>query len=194
MNLPQDITQLLEAHADGDENALHTLLPLVYDELRRIAHNRLYGERHDHTLNTTALVHEAYLKLADLNRLSWQNRAHFYAIASQCMRNVLVDYAVKRNAQKRGGGQEMQSLEGIEVGEDSSVEELLTINEALKRLEALDPRQARIVECRFFGGMSIEDTAQALGISHATVSRDWTIARAWLSRELDPETGSSNGA
>ena len=180
----QDITQLLEAHAVGDRKALDILLPIVYDELRRIASGRLKGERDDHTLNTTALVHEAYMKLANLNRMSWQNRAHFFAIASQCMRNVLVDYAVRKKAMKRGAGHKAMSLDQIEVSETSSVEELLVINDALQQLEKLDPRQARIVECRFFGGMSIDETAHALDISAATVSRDWTMARAWLSREL----------
>lgn len=193
MNASSDITQLLEAHAEGDVDALHVLLPVVYDELRQIAHGRLYGERLDHTLNTTALVHEAYLKLAGLDRMSWQNRAHFYAIASQCMRNVLVDYAVRRKAQKRGGGQHVQSLDDVEVGQEASVEDLLSINEALKRLEVIDERQTRIVECRFFGGMSIEETAHALDISPATVSRDWTFARAWLARELGEVQDAASG-
>lgn len=179
-----DITRLLEAHADGDRQALDELLPLVYGELQRIAHRRLGGERRGHTLNTTALVHEAYLKLVQLDRMNWQNRAHFFAIAAQVMRNVLVDYAVRQKAQKRGGGRERVSLDEIEIGTAPRIDELLALQQALERLGALDERQARVVECRVFGGMSIDETAHALGISAATVSRDWTVARAWLAREL----------
>lgn len=180
-----DITHLLEAYAGGDQEALNELMPLIYNELRRIAHGRLRGERADHTLNTTALVHEAYLKLADVHRMNWQNRSHFFAIASQAMRNVLVNYARQRKAQKRGGGRRPVPLDEEHLGAGSRVEDLLTLDEALRRLETLDARQARVVECRFFGNMSIDETAHALGISPATVSRDWSLARAWLSRILD---------
>lgn len=181
----EKITRLLEAHADGDREALNALLPLVYDELRRIAHGRLRGERRDHTLSTTGLVHEAYLGLVRLDRMSWQNRSHFFAIASQAMRNVLVNYAVQRNAQKRGGDRQRLALDDVKLGTETRVEELLALDEALRRLEALDPRQARVVECRFFGGLSIEETAHALGVSPATVNRDWAMAKAWLSSMLD---------
>lgn len=178
------ITQLLEAHAGGDREALNRLFPLVYDEMRRIAHGRLRSERSDHTLNTTALVHEAYLKLVGLERMNWQNRAHFFAIASQAMRNVLVSYAVRRKADKRGGGQQRVTLDEERLVAEHRLDDLLHLNQALEQLEALDERQARVVECRFFGGLSIDETAHALGISPATVSRDWTMARAWLTRIL----------
>lgn len=184
MSTPVPITQLLQAHAEGDRAALDALLPLVYDELRRLAHGRLRGERAGHTLSTTALVHEAYLKLAGLNRMDWQGRAHFFAVASQAMRNVLVDYALHRKAQKRGGGRHRVSLEDIDLGAEADVEALLVLDDALRRLEARDARQAQVVACRFFGGMSIDETAHALGISAATVSRDWTMARAWLATVL----------
>lgn len=184
MGSQEEITKLLESYAEGDRAALDELLPLVYDELRRIAHGRLRGERADHTLNTTALVHEAYLKLVQLDRISWQNRAHFFAIASQAMRNILVDYAVKRKAQKRGGGRPKVSLDEVEVRTEARLDELLALHQALKQLETIDARQARIVEYRFFGGLSIDETAEVLGISPATVSRDWAMARAWMNRTL----------
>lgn len=184
MNPHHDITRLLDAHSNGDEQALNRLMPVLYDELYRIAHGRLKGERPDHTLNTTALVHETYLKLSSFNRIDWQNRDHFFAIASQCMRNILVDYANRRKAKKRGAGAAVVSLDEQQIGTEIPIDELLTIHDALSRLEELDERLARVVECRFFGGMSIEETANALRVSPATVSRDWTMARAWLSREL----------
>jgi RNA polymerase sigma factor (TIGR02999 family) len=161
------------------------LLPLVYGELKRIAARQLRRERSDHTLSTTALVHEAWLELSNLDRIKWQNRNHYLAVASQAMRRVLIDHAVAKRAQKRGSGQP------VEVLEDSSLllvegraEELLDLDHALERLATVDERQVRIVECRFFGGMSIEETAEALEISPATVKREWTVARAWLNREL----------
>ena len=158
--------------------------PVVYEELRRIAHRELRHERTDHTLGTTALVHEAYLKLARLDRIRWQSRAHFLAVAAQAMRRVLVDYAVARRAQKRGGGHAPESLDDAVAMAEARGDELLALDDALRQLQALDERHARIVECRFFGGMSIEETAEALGVSPATVKREWTLARAWLNREL----------
>ena len=162
------------------------LFPLVYNELRRMAARRLRGERDGHTLSTTALVHEAWLELTKLNRIQWQNRAHFLAVAAQAMRRILIDYAVARRRQKRGGGQPIESLDqadALAVAYSRS-DELVALDEALDRLQAMNPRQARIVECRFFGGMSVEETADALAVSPATVKREWAAARAWLNREL----------
>ena len=164
--------------------ALDDMVPLVYAELRQIAHRQLYSERPDHTLNTTALVHEAYLKLSGLDRMQWKSRAHFFAIAAQAMRYILVNYAVRRTAAKRGGNQVVLPLDEAGQIAADSVEDLLALHEALKRLEALGERPCRVVECRFFGGMTVEETAEALDISPATVKRDWQAARAWLNREL----------
>lgn len=161
------------------------LLPLVYAELKRIAARELRGEREGHTLCTTALVHEAWVELSKLQRIQWQNRSHYLALASQAMRRVLIDYAVARRAQKRGGGKEVEPLaEDAMVMVEARAEELLDLDGALERLAVLDSRQARIVECRFYGGMSIEETAEALEVSAATIKREWTLARAWLNREL----------
>jgi RNA polymerase sigma factor (TIGR02999 family) len=163
------------------------LLPLVYGELKRIAARQLRRERADHTLSTTALVHEAWLELSRLDRIKWQNRNHYLAIAAQAMRRVLVDHAVARCAQKRGGGQAVETLdEDAVLLVDGRAEELIDLDHALERLAAIDQRQQRIVECRFFGGMSIEETAEALDLSAATVKREWALARAWLNRELSP--------
>lgn len=161
------------------------LLPLVYSELKRIAARELRGERAGHTLSATALVHEAWVELAKLDRIRWQNRSHYLALAAQAMRRVLVDHAVARRALKRGGGQPVESL-----GDDAMVvvreraAELLDLDAALERLATLDPAQSQVVECRFYGGMTIEETAEALGTSPATVKRQWAMARAWLNREL----------
>ena len=179
-----DITKYLLAHGAGDATALDQLLPHVYDELRRIARARLRRERPDHTLAPTDLVHEAFLKLVPLDRVNWQNRAHFFAIASRAMRNVLVDHAARRSATKRGGGHQALTLDDASGATQTSLEDLIALSDALERLERLDSRQARVVECRFFGGLSLDETAEALSISPATVSRDWTFARAWLHREL----------
>jgi RNA polymerase sigma-70 factor (ECF subfamily) len=164
------------------------LFSLVYAELRKIAARQLRGERTGHTLCTTALVNEAWVELSKLNRLRWQNRAHFLALASQAMRRVLIDYAVARSAQKRGGGQPIEHLDGDAlVFVQERAEEFVRLDEAVRRLAELNERQARVVECRFYGGMSIEETADALGSSPATIKRDWSIARAWLNRELASE-------
>lgn len=181
---PTEITTLLHSHAAGDATALDKLLPRVYDELRQIARGRLRHERDGHTLAPTDLVHEAFLKLVPLERVDWQNRAHFFAIASRAMRHVLVDHAVKRAAAKRGGGLDALTLDEANGHAELPLDDLIAIGDALARLERLDPRQARVVECRFFGGLSLDETAEALRISPATVSRDWSFARAWLHREL----------
>ncbi len=164
------------------------LFTLVYAELRRIAGRQLRSERAGHTLCTTALVNEAWVELTKLDRIRWQNRAHFLALAAQAMRRVLIDYAMARRAQKRGGGRALESLEddALVVVQDRA-DEFIELDEALQRLMSLNERHARIVECRFYGGMSVEETADALGVSPATVKRDWTLARAWLNRELANE-------
>jgi RNA polymerase sigma-70 factor, ECF subfamily len=161
------------------------LFTLVYAELRRIAGRQLRGERASHTLCTTALVHEAWFELAKLERIRWQSRTHFLALAAQAMRRVLIDYAVARRSQKRGGGHAPQTLEDDAlIAVTERPEELIALDEALQRLESINERHARIVECRFFGGMSVEETAEVLNTSPATVKRDWIVARAWLNREL----------
>lgn len=159
---------------------------LVYRELHQLAARKLRSERDGHTLSTTALVHEAWLELNKLNRIQWQNRAHFLAIAAQAMRRILIDYAVARRREKRGGGQIVLSLDDADALSIAyeRADELVELDEALARLQAISERQARVVECRFYGGMSVEETADALSISPATVKREWTIARAWLNREL----------
>lgn len=161
------------------------IFPLVYDELRRIAARKLREERTSHTLSATALVHEAWLELRKLNRMKWQNRSHYLAVAAQAMRRILIDYAVGRNRQKRGGGQTPLHLDGdVWAVAESRGEDLLALDEALVRLGRLSERQARIVEYRFYGGMTVEETADALQVSPATVKREWATARAWLNREL----------
>ena len=157
---------------------------MVYSELRRIAHRQLKGERAGHTLSTTALVHEAYLRLG-LGRISWNDRVHFFAVAARAMRRVLIDYAQARRAEKRGGGAASVPLDDTIAGPESRIDDLLAIDEALNRLQKLDPRQVMIVECHVFAGMSLDDTAAVLGVSPATVSRDWALARAWLNRALN---------
>jgi RNA polymerase sigma-70 factor, ECF subfamily len=164
---------------------VNDLFTLVYAELRRIAARQLRGERFGHTLCTTALVHEAWFELAKLERIRWQSRAHFLALAAQAMRRVLIDYAVARRSQKRGGGCVREPLEiDALVAVTERPEDFISLDEALQRLALINERHARVVECRFFGGMSIEETADALGSSAATVKRDWEVARAWLNREL----------
>lgn len=187
-----EVTALLEAHSSGDSDAMDELFPLVYDELRRMAHRRMRGERSGHTWGTTALVHEAYLKLVDFDRIDWQDRNHFFAIASRVMRNVLVDYAVKRNAEKRGGDQDRVPLEEWDGATTVVLDDVLAVHQALERLEAIDQRQVRVVECRFFGGLTIDETSDVLDVSSSTVGRDWRMARAWLNRELTNGDGEDN--
>lgn len=181
------ITTLLHAHASGDKHALDELIPIVYSEMHNMARSRLIGERPDHTYSATALVHEAYLKLVDFNRIDWQNRNHFFAIASQIMRNILVDYAVRQKAQKRGGNRNRITLSDEHAQQELNLDEIISVDHALKKLEKIDERQAKVVECRFFGGLTIKETADTLGISMPTVSRDWKVARAWLNRELNDD-------
>jgi RNA polymerase sigma factor (TIGR02999 family) len=179
-----EVGVLVENPAGDPSEGLDRMVPLVYDELRRIAHRQLRGERSDHTLDTGALVHEAYLKLSRLDRIEWRDRSHFLAAAAGAMRRILVDYAVARKTRKRGGARQRVPLEDVIVLTDDNAQELLALDDALRRLAVESERAARIVEWRFFGGMSIEETAEVLEISPATVKREWTLARAWLNREL----------
>jgi RNA polymerase sigma factor (TIGR02999 family) len=179
-----EVTELLVSMGEGNREALDKLMPLVYRELRRLAKSRLSAERRNHTLNTTALVHEAYIKLADQKRVKWKNRGQFFALASQAMRRILVDYARRRSAAKRGG-QDVISLNDTDVAiAEMRPDELVALDQSLDRLAAFDERQSKIVECRFFGGLSVEETAQVIGVSPATVKREWAVAKAWLFRDL----------
>jgi RNA polymerase sigma factor (TIGR02999 family) len=181
---PQQVTQLLKQWQEGSNEALEALIPLVYKELKRLAASYLRRERPDHTLQSAALVNEAYLRLVDQNQTRWQNKAHFYGIAAQMMRRILADHARSHNAAKRGAGiPELELDEAVVQAQTRSVD-LVGLEEALQKLEKLDPQQGRIVELRFFSGLSIEDTANVLAISPATVKRDWAAARAWLFREV----------
>ena len=184
MSDSSDITQALIDLTDGDQDALDRLLPVVYERLRSIAHRELRRERPDHTLNATALVHEAYLRLVQLDRISWEGRAHFFGAASQAMRRILISYARMKNAGKRGAGADHVNLDDVVVAAQERPDMVLALDEALSRLAKTNERQAKIVECRYFAGMSVEETASALGISPATVKRDWLVARAMLNREL----------
>jgi RNA polymerase sigma factor (TIGR02999 family) len=186
MQPPEGITQLLAKWSSGDESALEALMPLVYQELRKLAGRYLRRERAGHTLQPTALVNEAYLRLVDQKSPRWQNRAQFYGIAAQLMRRILVDHARVKHAEKRGGAdQQRLSITSAELLATKPDLDVLALNEALEELTAMDPQQGRIVELKFFGGLSIEETAEVLGISHSTVERDWKMARAWLRRKLD---------
>lgn len=182
----KDVTQLLLDWSNGDQQALDQLLPLVYDELHRLAEHYMRRERPDHTLQPTALVHEAYLRLIDQQRVRWRNRAHFFAIAAQAMRRILVDHARRHQARKRGSGQRVPLDEARAVPSLPEMD-LVALDEALTRLAEFDPRQSRIVELRFFGGLSIEETASVLQLSPATVKREWQLAKAWLYRALTGE-------
>lgn len=185
MPASSDVTILLDRINEGDGKAPEELLPLVYGELRRLAHGYLRRERADHTLQATALVHEAYLRLVDWERVSWQNRAHFFAVAAAVMRRILVDHAREKRARKRDFGQKLSLDEAVSLPNRAVREvDLIGLDDALEKLSKFDKTQSRIVELRFFGGLTIEETAHALKISPATVKREWTIARAWLFREL----------
>lgn len=179
----EEVTALLQEINEGAANAPEKLLPLVYDELRRLAQSYMKNERPDHTLQATALVHDAYIRLVDWENVSWQNRAHFFSVAAQVMRNILVNHAVKRKAQKRDFGQRIELTEEISFGGGREIG-IIELNEALDALEAIEPTQEKIVELRFFGGLSIEETAHALNTSPATVKREWAIAKTWLYRRL----------
>jgi RNA polymerase sigma factor (TIGR02999 family) len=187
-----DFTDILLAWRAGDESALGTLTSLVHDELHRLAQYYMARERPGHTLQATALVNEAYVKLVDARRVRWQNRAHFMAVAAQTMRRILVDAARKRRVQKRGGDLTQVTLhEGLVVGVEPG-SDLVALDDALEGLEKLDPRKSRVVELRFFGGLNLEETAEALGVSTDTVGRDWSAAKAWLLRELTRGPGPSS--
>ncbi len=180
----EGVTQLLIAYRDGDREAFDRLVPMVYEDLRRIARRQLRRGAPGQTLNTTGLVHEAYFKLVDPAKVDWQGRGHFLAVSARAMRQVIIGYARKRSAGKRGGGERPVTLDEAQIAVDDQADRLLALDRALERLGGHDPRLARVVECRFFAGLSEEETAQALGVSLRTAQRDWMRARAWLKEEL----------
>ncbi|HEY0459457.1 MAG TPA: sigma-70 family RNA polymerase sigma factor [Pyrinomonadaceae bacterium] len=182
-----EVTILLTQISAGDGEAPEKLLPLVYDDLRRLARAYFAAEKSDHTLQATALVHEAYIRLVNWENVSWQNRAHFFAVAAEVMRKILIDHARRKNARKRDGGQKVLLDEAVSFANEKELD-LLKLDEALQALEKLDKRQARIVELRFFGGLTIEETAYVLKTSETTVKREWTFAKAWFQRELTRNT------
>jgi RNA polymerase sigma-70 factor, ECF subfamily len=179
----EDVSTLLRAWSDGDQSALDKLTPIVYDELRRLAAHYLSRERTGHSLQATALVNEAYLRLVDYKRMRWENRAHFFAVSAQLMRRILVDHARRHNL-KRGGGVQHVALEDTAVVGGGRAENLVGLDDAMLALARIDPRKAHVVELRFFGGLSVEETAEVLKVSPVTVMRDWNTARAWLHREM----------
>jgi RNA polymerase sigma factor (TIGR02999 family) len=185
---PEEVTQLLLAWSDGDQAALDKLVPLVYEELHRLAHRYISRERPGHTLQTTALAHEAYLRLVNAKSVRWQNRAHFFAVAARLMRRILVDLARARHDLKRGGGQQF-SLDEVLVVSPERGADLLALDEALDGLAALNPRQSQVVELRYFGGLTEDEVAEVLKVSPRTVRSDWSLARAWLYRELSGGVG-----
>jgi RNA polymerase sigma-70 factor (ECF subfamily) len=189
----EDVTVLLAELTKGNKTAASKLIPMVYDELRRLAGGYMRRERSDHTLQATALVHEAYLKLVEQRSVDWQSRAHFFGIAAQVMRRILVDHARGHLRDKRGGGQRAVPLDEALVFAPEQSLELVKMDEALERLTKLDPRQGKIVELRFFGGLTVEETAEMLGISPKTVKRDWSMAKAWLHGELKASHGDTSG-
>ena len=182
--VPNRVTELLQGWRAGDREALDALLPLIYDELHRLAHHHLRNERSDHTLRSTALVHEAYFRLVGQDFPQWQSRSHFFAVAAQLMRQILVDYARRRGASKRGSGVCMLTLDDAVALPQRKDLDIVALDDALNTLSEIDPRQSRVVELRFFAGLSLEETSEVMGIATATVQRDWTAARAWLHREI----------
>jgi len=178
------VTELLVRARSGDSSALADVFPVIYDELRRLARQQLQREPDGHTLSPTALVHEAYMRLIDYSRVEWTGRSHFLAVASTAMRRILVDHARGHRSIKRGGALRHVPIDSVEIGTEDRAELLVAIDEALDRLTAIDPRQARVVECRFFGGMTEEETAEALGIGLRTAKRDWAKAKSWLHKEI----------
>jgi RNA polymerase sigma factor (TIGR02999 family) len=184
----QRVTELLTRWSDGDHAALAELTPLVYEELRRLAHRQMGAERSDHTLQTTALVNEAYLRLADQTNPRWQNRAHFFAVAARAMRQILVSYARSQRSQKRGGGALKIDLDEAALVSPEESKEIVDLHEALEQLSALDSRKAQVVELKYFGGLNYEEIAEVLKISRVTVRRDWEFARLWLYTELHSGT------
>jgi RNA polymerase sigma factor (TIGR02999 family) len=183
-----EISTLLRAWSDGDQSALDRLTPIVYGELRRLARRYMRSERPGHSLQTTALVNEAYMRLVDFKRMQWQNRAHFFAVSSQLMRRILVDHARRHNLKRGGGVQHVSLDEAAAVGGDRATD-LVALDDAMNALARLDARKVQVVEMRFFGGLSVEETAEVLKVSPVTVMRDWSTAKAWLYRELAGETG-----
>src|SRR6266516_2664735 len=184
---PHRVTQLLQQWSHGDDSALADLTPVVYEELRRLAHHYMEGQRPNHTLQTTALVNEAYLRLADQTNPNWQSRAHFFAVAARAMRQILVSYARSNRAQKRGGGAFKIELDEAAILSPEQSQEIVDLHEALERLAALDSRKAQVVELKFFGGLNYDEMAEVLKISPVTVRRDWEFARLWLYTELQSE-------
>jgi RNA polymerase sigma factor (TIGR02999 family) len=189
MSESQEVTLLLSALTRGDDGAASKLIPVVYDELRRLAGSYMRRERVDHTLQATALVHEAYLKLIEQRSVNWQSRAHFFGIAAQLMRRILIDHARGHSRQKRGGEQKKVSLDGAFVFSGQQADELLAVDDSLNQLAKIDARQAKVVELRFFGGLSVEEAAEVLGVSPKTVKRDWSVAKAWLYADLRERYG-----
>ncbi|PYJ45715.1 MAG: RNA polymerase subunit sigma-70 [Verrucomicrobia bacterium] len=181
---PHRVTQLLQQWSHGDDSALAELTPLVYEELRRLAHHYMEGQSPNHTLQTTALVNEAYLRLADQTNPRWQNRAHFVAVAARAMRQIVVDYARSQRSQKRGGGALKVELDEVAILSPEQSKEIVELHEALERLDTLDSRKARVVELKFFGGLNYDEIAEVLKIARRTARRDWEFARIWLYREL----------
>ena len=188
----QEVTGLLTRWSQGDGAALAELTPLVYEELRRLAHHFMEGQRTDHTLQTTALVNEAYLRLADQTNPHWQNRAHFFAVAARAMRQIVVDYARSQQARKRGGGALKVELDEVAIVSPEQSKEIVDLHEALERLAALDSRKAQVVELKYFGGLNYDEMAEVLKISRITVRRDWEFARAWLYTELKEPANHAN--
>jgi len=180
----QRVTELLAQWSNGDNAALAELTPLIYDELRRLAHHQMAGQRPDHTLQTTALVNEAYLRLADQTRVNWQNRAHFFAVAARAMRQILVDYARSQQSKRRGGGALKVELEDAAIVSPEQSREIVDLHEALEKLAQLDARKAQVVELKYFGGLNYDEMAEVLKISRVTVRRDWEFAKLWLYTEL----------
>lgn len=189
MSENQDVTLLLSALTRGDEDAASKLIPVVYDELRRLAGSYMRRERVDHTLQATALVHEAYMKLVEQRSVNWQSRAHFFGVAAQLMRRILIDHARGHSRQKRGGEQQKVSLDEALIFSEQQAAELLAVDDSLNQLAKIDPRQAKVVEMRFFGGLSVEEAAEVLGVSPKTVKRDWSVAKAWLYADLKERYG-----
>ncbi len=189
MTESRDVTLLLSALTRGDDGAASQLIPVVYAELRRLAGSYMRRERIDHTLQSTALVHEAYLKLVEQRSVNWQSRAHFFGVAAQLMRRILIDHARGHTREKRGGEQKRVSLEDAFVFSEQKADELVAVDDSLNRLAKIDPRHARVVELRFFGGLSVEEAAEVLGVSPKTIKRDWSVAKAWLYADLKERHG-----
>jgi RNA polymerase sigma factor (TIGR02999 family) len=188
---PQEVSQLLRAWSEGDKTAFDKLLPLVYEELRQMAKRYMERQAHGHTLQTTALIHEAYLRLVDQPEVHWQNRAHFFGVAATAMRHILVDHARTRQAAKRGGAAQQVTLDEAAAVSVERAAELVALDDALESLAAFDQRKSQVVELKYFGGLTVEETAEVLQVSPETVARDWRLARTWLLRELS-KTGASS--